>query len=665
MKKIIALIENQIQWLLLGVAGLFVLLSVVRYLIGTPVSVDMAGDRFGPGEVDAELNRRAAEPLDNRLKQEGTVEIPVPRMVDQFASRMAEAPIAQNPAATVFARAHTKGLTPGVSSSDLDNLAIVERLPLLPAASIDEVSTGLAQVAFADRFDGVPENRDLAWVRVQYTVDLSAVARELTNAGIPPTVQSTSFLEVELVRQRLLSNGEWGEETVVAKLAPVAAAKQAFPGPEADINVRQRFITWAQQNQGLLVQPPFYPVIAGANPDFIEPPEQDLGELVVDGPINPQQFYEAARARGEWPKALEQLNAEDRAAVRRYVADLLRQEAERRRQPTGGGNRPTGGPGGGSEFGPAGGGRGGRGGGPGGFAAPSEPTLAPAVPFLNRIQDRVPASDAFRSEDSNGNSVVLFQQRNQMPPQGPFGPGGMPGEFGPGGFQGGEFGPGFPGQGQVPGQPNLVQRQIPQVPQGPFQPSTVFSVTGWAWDETAVPEQTYRYRVRYRLQNPLLSADPNLVQVKPEVLKELALTGEDVNVWSDDVRVAPVAHVFLAANPSAGSARMTVFRWSDGKLKKDVEAYAPGDSIGKKKGETDFSTTWTLVDIRSVGGSDRRIALLVGPDGNVISRDFESDRNDEELKKLEAELAAAEGQPAQPPAGSPPFGVPPGGRFPG
>jgi hypothetical protein len=290
--------------------------------------------------------------------------------------------------------------------------------------------------------------------------------------------------------------------------------------------------------------------------------------------------------------------------------------------------------------------------------------LAPAVPFINRIQDPKPASDSFRNQSSQDNGVVLFQQRNQMPPQGPYGPpGGFQGEFGPpGGFQG-EFGPPGGFQGQMPGQPNLVQRQIPALPGAPFQPSVVFSVTGWAWDESAKPEQTYRYRVRYKLQNPLLSADPNLVKVNEAVLRELHLVGEDASVWSEPITVAPVSHVFLASNPSATAARLTVFRWSDGKLKKDVDAYAPGDLIGKRKGEVDFATDWTLVDIRPVVGTGRNIALLVGPDGNVITRDFESDRDDETLKKLEADLAAAEGQPAQAAPGvPPPFGMPGEGR---
>ena len=49
MKKIVALLENHVQWLLLGVAGLFVLLAVGGYPLGAPGSVEKARGRVGPG----------------------------------------------------------------------------------------------------------------------------------------------------------------------------------------------------------------------------------------------------------------------------------------------------------------------------------------------------------------------------------------------------------------------------------------------------------------------------------------------------------------------------------------------------------------------------------------------------------------------------------------
>jgi hypothetical protein len=69
---------------------------------------------------------------------------------------------------------------------------------------------------------------------------------------------------------------------------------------------------------------------------------------------------------------------------------------------------------------------------------------------------------------------------------------------------------------------------------------------------------------------------------------------------------------------------------------------SPGDMIGAERNGIDFTTGFTLVDLRpDPMKSDRTIAWLLTPEGQLVKRDVSADSNNADRKKLEEQINAA------------------------
>ena len=53
MEKVTAFLEKNVQWLVLGLAGVVFLLMTWMYVVQAPVKVPVAGKELTPGEIDA------------------------------------------------------------------------------------------------------------------------------------------------------------------------------------------------------------------------------------------------------------------------------------------------------------------------------------------------------------------------------------------------------------------------------------------------------------------------------------------------------------------------------------------------------------------------------------------------------------------------------------
>jgi hypothetical protein len=142
--------------------------------------------------------------------------------------------------------------------------------------------------------------------------------------------------------------------------------------------------------------------------------------------------------------------------------------------------------------------------------------------------------------------------------------------------------------------------------------------------------------------NPLFRAQN--AALDPRVPATFWIVGEDAETWTDPLSTPSLTHVFLAASPTQGSARFSVFRWQNGVRHRDIDSYQPGDPIGRARDPIDFRSNWTLVDIRKYMGNDRFYVVLMAPDGRVIERDFETDKNDADYLRFEGEAASANGR---------------------
>ncbi len=650
MQKVLALLEKHVQWAVLGLGGLLLVLMLARFLPGVanPVPAEINGRSVSAGEIDEIIRTESATPLRNRLDTSRSVEFKVPDYVSDFRKRMQPpTDVALLPGVLFPVNPTRVEGSSGSTNLDLTGGALVATIPALPAPIHDTVTFGQARVssltpsAAPVREEGAaaPDDaRDVSWVRVQFKLNLAAVAQSFQVAGIPPQLQRTSALRVELIRQRQLPDGTWGEEAVVQPLT-----HQRPPGSwpaqriaPTGIPASDALIAWAIPRQLDILQPEFFEILVGDDPTLVDPTENRETAPALD----PATFDPST-----YTGPLADLPPELRRLVVEYRRQRAAEEAERRRGERGG----------------RGGGRGGRGGGGGGEGGPppgfSNPPPQPQFPTDTIIPAEVfnpsnigPVSPTASNGPSQTNSTPSSSTTPfQNAPRGPnYPPPGMPGagrgEFPPGEVPG-EFFPGefFPGEGmqQQPNDP--LRLQFPPPPTAPFNPAEHpgGEVVCWAYDDSALPDQTYRYRVRYFIQNPLYKTQ-NVAQ-NPEDAQALWIAGENASEFSAPITTPPLVHVFLAANPAEGqsSARLAVFRWQNGLRHKDVAAYNIGEPIGRQVGDIDYRSSWTLVDIRSNPlNTSRLFIVLMSPDGRLMERYFDTDRNDALFLKLDAEAAS-------------------------
>ncbi|MFT3787267.1 MAG: hypothetical protein QM770_14035 [Tepidisphaeraceae bacterium] len=646
-QKTLDFLEANAQWFALGAGVLFMAYMGYSYWLNDPSKVEIGGEAVGPGGVEQKVvaavddlkgwrsnpaqyqgpalnivrdfENKLKTPKPDAYKPLSIAVVPMPRFKFDEFMKPGAAPIVNND--------NPGGQTPGGVQMPLS----------LPAALTELISTGKSHVdpKPLQMVNGVPVppappaqpgvlpvgTKDLFWVRYTFKLPMGTVANEFQIRGVPPGTARSFFLRCELVRQRQLPGGTWGEEAVVppASFQPL----NAFP-LNGNPNAQMDYARWAAANQQAIVQPGFYPVFFGDNPNY-----KIVGEAVL-GVAN----FDPATFRGD--ESL--LSPEQAKQLRDYRAAAAKQKEEERRSRGRAQPQP----------------RGPRGREPGGMPGDMPNFYSPGG-------DPVAPTGKSVSSSKESNVIYAMQRPDTMAPP----PGGMPGD---------------PGMGPVPPiqpqGPTLEALNYPPVLQAPInllapdvQQTTAY---GWCYDETVKPGEIYRYRVRYYFVNPLRLQQPAAGNAGAAAkLPEYAIIGEDKNAWSDPIEVAPVTHFFVAA-PVGGTnqqVRVSIFRWQDGKLHKTQQTLSPGDPIGtvSKDDNIDYRTGWTVADVRrdNVGGEG--YALVMASDGRTDRRAESTDKTNQTRIRLELEMAnpqPAPGDPNNPNAGAMPGGYP-GGGYPG
>ena len=139
-----------------------------------------------------------------------------------------------------------------------------------------------------------------------------------------------------------------------------------------------------------------------------------------------------------------------------------------------------------------------------------------------------------------------------------------------------------------------------------------------AHDDTVQPGKTYRYKLRYKLFNPVYRGNA----AAPELTKTFALSATD-SPWTKTFTMRPKVEFFLAA-AGRDKASFDTFQFVNGQVRKStLTNLTSGDAIG--------GTGWSLVDAGGTG--DKAYALMMDENGQVVRRepktDKESDRYDE------------------------------------
>jgi hypothetical protein len=206
-------------------------------------------------------------------------------------------------------------------------------------------------------------------------------------------------------------------------------------------------------------------------------------------------------------------------------------------------------------------------------------------------------------------------------------------------------------------------------PGTPGTTSNLPNIDVWAHDDTVKAGKTYRYRMTYKMRNPIYGGQN--VAVDQKLSETFAITSKP-SEWSTPVHIPELVNYFVQSSKSLNSntVRFDVFRWDKGQQKQETFTVGPGDIVGGTKNGVDFSTSWTLVDFRfDDRQNDTQILLMNNVDGQLIARSYKADRDDalykglleqvKQVKDLEAANAAATGTPV--PGVRPPGARPPGG----
>lgn len=656
-QKALDLLENNAQWIAVGAGGLFAL-WMAWGMIKSPAAVEIGSEVVEPGGIAAKVTAAKEElssfsaasvefdpPRVDLMKEyrahaAGGTTSPAQRfpLLPAYAFRMPLFAIEQ-PAGTIATNteftlpdAPNPGLVSAPEKIDPAKLvalttgkSFVDPTPLqrgpngevIPPAPPPPLAPGQAAPP-------PPANaRDVHWVRYTYSVGLSDLAFLFQQKNIPAGLDRSFFLRAELLRQDLLPSGEWSAEKVVPWIEWEPLNPLPLNGAEPE---RRDYYRWALGKQQPIVQPGFYTLLAGDNPAF---------KVIGEAPLGLANFNPANFAGDESLLSPDQLRQ-----LREYrAAEAKRKEEERRR------NRPPPRPGGRP------GGRG-PGGMPGGGGGGGE--------FGPMLQPALPPTPSDGSVPSTGD-VTPFQSRAFPPPD-------LSGE--------GEFGPPAGTTPHPAAGPTLEPLPATPLPPAPFNILQVGQgasiVHGWCYDETVKPGQTYRYRVRYYLANPLRlvrlpgaaqpgAAGPAAAQQQPF----FAMVGEDVSGWSDSVTIPAVTNFFVpeaGINYASNTVKLTLFRWQNGKLHRTVDTYSPGDMIGKldAASKIDYRSGWAVVDVRGENNSSAYV-LLMGPDGRLERRTAAGDAASEKRIRLENEFLNPPPPPGTPPAmPGYPGGMPPG-----
>ncbi|HVZ95002.1 MAG TPA: hypothetical protein VG797_10885 [Phycisphaerales bacterium] len=395
---------------------------------------------------------------------------------------------------------------------------------------------------------------DVRAISVQATIDAAALRdqfiREREGFSLIPAgwwQDSAQILDVELVRQELGKDGNWGSETVVA--APpgseVAAMRARLHSESLDPAARRELLQRELTKREAIRRPAFYPMVSGF-------PWTSPGQAAAVAQTNPNRAV-IERLKGEL--------AGVRAKIVRTNKQLTAPPPSQTKPPAG---AKPGAPGGAKEKGSSG-----SGGAPGGFMAASTSSsgapstsssipasmrslLASAAPGGSRGTPQKPQkSPEQEKQEKEANLKKIAEEtlkRLQAREQ--------------------ELLKELKGLGEDPDKPiaDVVAAPPPFVePLLGVAESSASAITVWSHDLTAQPGKTYRYQVRYWIGNPFFGNADKLADDQRS-LAETAALRSSAGEWSDTVTLPPDS-VFFVTGASPGS---------HGVIRGDANAFVEG-----------------------------------------------------------------------------------------
>lgn len=598
MQKVIDILEQYVEWVALAIGALFLLLMVAFYLVGTPVKGTIGTRVVTPANVEQQVYDQAGRPLEEAMRDKAAPDPKVPAYAETFAQRMQ------------LSDSGVKAAVPGIF--------VVGGAPVSPIKSVPGTSTGEKVEAAID----LPQLPTPSWFgsssgKSNVKVDLAAAGGgmpipsytnpnpEATYGGPMPTPAARTSRTrggepVATTEQPPAPGGEdkvWVTEafTISAQELADAFAKAKVPAATGTIFLRldvqrQELLPDGKWGNETSVEPmrflqvPEYPKVGSLNEERTYADWAGRNQQTLLAPA----FYPQVAGDRWWAPG--QPNPNQAAEVRPVVQPPQPPTGVRGRR-----INPN---------------------------SPAEPT--PGRRFQVRDAGRPDSGnpgggmprEAYEALRRAGGTV-----EPTMPPSSAYGPQGPYGQGTYGDAAYGPTGPGTPGVG--------VTQGIPEgfiVPNGTFFPSELQGdIFVWTHDDTVSPGKTYRYRMAYRLLNPVFGK----TQSAPTeaAAKQLAITSP-FSEWGTPLQVGDIVRFFVAAGPSvgAGAVKFDVFRWQEGTWRLKQFNAAIGDAIGGTDGRFDYATGWSLADVNAGSTVLKDPIVLANAQGRLDTRNFASDQ---------------------------------------
>jgi hypothetical protein len=278
MQKLVNFLEKSIQWVALGIAGVFLLLCFYWFLFTPPATVKLGTTVVAPSEIDEITQNGPVAAIEHDIRNARAEPIKVTDVIAPWKNQIGNPPPIQL-AGGAFDTITGKQITAGPEGHE--NLALVSEVAALPKATPLSVQAGMS-VAQAlpgpngQAVAGAPDF-DVLWASIAFSIpgkDL-ATAFEKPLVGKPDnfaTFYRTAYLNIELQRQQAIGHdangqaifpdGNNGIQTVtVAKVNQ--AEIQPLPAPNDTKDTKSAFSQWAQSNEMAIRQPKFYTIKAG------------------------------------------------------------------------------------------------------------------------------------------------------------------------------------------------------------------------------------------------------------------------------------------------------------------------------------------------------------------------------------------------------------------
>jgi hypothetical protein len=627
--KIGEFFEKHVQWIAVGLGVAWLLWVGWAYGVNRP-EIEVAGQKFSAGSIDEYIRETEMQPLAAKVANPNIPAglVDVPDFTDAFVSSMngqaprpltaivirSDPPYQQSVKIVDDGRPRERVIAiklPEVAvPTDLTSgsgRSLVMVLPPAPVRILNANNPDNPNAARPNIFDGavaqpaaagaavagqpVGVQSDKVWVTQFAKLNLTAQDKFFAEAKIPPSLMQKMYIEVQMQRQEVMPDGTFGQIEMVKGLP--------MNQPPVDRKAVTDYIKWSAdpEAQKLILIPKFYEVVKGAAWEI--PHKADV-PLVADNQqpadnfnlMQKYQDYKALKTPAEIKKFNDSMTPEQKRAFYNFRIDEEKKEQKLKNPPPGGKAPPV---------------RENR-------ALPPRRGEGDAIdPQLLRemFADGDPAIDARRRRLMTNEGEGAYSRRRNR----------------------------YDTEGMQPLQPQQSQQQL----LGSIVPDALGNIDIWAHDETAQPGRTYRYRLRAVIYNPLFNTantavDPkmNLVPYLPGDLATAALDMEKSwSDWSKSVAIPTNLDMMLVSAQSLNGrevARFRVKRFQEGTFNEAPKAFevAPGDTIGGLekvvgiKAPVDFTTNWTLVDIRQAGG-DYRVRIM-DPQGRMEMRTLAGDR---------------------------------------